>query len=196
MTARTQPAPAISIADALAFARRTLGSDPTVALAQLREITAAQPELAEAHRLSALALRRLDRTEEAEAADLEAVRQSIHDPELIRAAAALYENELHVAEPILKGRLRDQPTDVAAIRMLAELAARIGRLTDSENLLRRAVDLAPGFGAARANLATVLYKQNRFADSIEQLNLLLAEEPDDPSSRNLKAAALGRIGEY
>ncbi|HEX7783563.1 MAG TPA: sulfotransferase [Sphingobium sp.] len=196
MTARTQSAPAISITDALAFARRTLGSDPTVALAQLREIVAARPELAEAHRLSALALRRLGRTEDAEAADLEAARQSIHDPELINAATALYANELHVAEPILKGRLRDQPTDIAAIRMLAELAARIGRLTDSENLLRRAVELAPGFGAARANLATVLYKQNRFADSIAQLNLVLADAPDDPSSRNLKAAALGRIGGY
>ncbi|QUT07105.1 sulfotransferase [Sphingobium phenoxybenzoativorans] len=196
MTARTQPAPAISIAEALSFARRTLPANPAVALAQLREIIAVQPETAEAHRLAALALRKLGRTEEGEAADLEAVRQSIHDHELIEAASALFQNELHVAEPILKGRLREQPTDVAAIRMLAELAARIGRLTDSENLLRRAVELAPGFGAARANLATVLYKQNRFGDAIEQLNLVLADEPDDPSSSNLKAAALGRIGGY
>ena len=40
--------------------------------------------------------------------------------------------------------------------MLAELAARIGRWRDAENLLRRAIELAPGFTAAEANLALVL----------------------------------------
>ena len=43
-----------------------------------------------------------------------------------------------------------------AIRMLAELAARIGRWRDAEKLLRRAIEIAPGFTAARANLALVL----------------------------------------
>ena len=37
--------------------------------------------------------------------------------------------------------------------VLAELAGRIGRYKDAENLLRRAVELSPGFTAARANLA-------------------------------------------
>ncbi|MGV3769319.1 MAG: hypothetical protein ACO1NM_04740 [Sphingobium phenoxybenzoativorans] len=54
MTARTQPAPAISIAEALSFARRTLPANPAVALAQLREIIGVQPETAEAHRLAAI----------------------------------------------------------------------------------------------------------------------------------------------
>ena len=40
---------------------------------------------------------------------------------------ALNENRLDVAERLLKPHLKDDPFDVAAIRMLAELAARIGR---------------------------------------------------------------------
>lgn len=186
----------ISVPDALAHARRMIGDDPASALAQIREVTDVAPQSSEAHRLTALALRRLGRIAEAEAADLEAVRMAIYDPQLLAAAQALIANQLHVAEPILKGRLKTDPTDCAAIRMLAELAARIGRLPDSENLLRRALELAPGFGAARANLATVLYKQNRYADAVEQLDKVLSEEPDNAAHRNLKAAALGRIGGY
>lgn len=186
----------ISVPDALAHARRMIGDDPALALAQIREVTGVTPQNNEAHRLAALALRRLGRIAEAQAADLEAVRLAVYDPQMLAAAQALIANELHVAEPILKGRLKTDPTDCAAIRMLAELAARIGRLPDSENLLRRALELAPGFGAARANLATVLYKQNRYADAVEQLDKVLSEEPDNAAHRNLKAAALGRIGGY
>jgi len=58
------------------------------------------------------------------------------------------------------------PFDAAAIRMLAELAGRIGRFNDAENLLRRAVEIAPNFVAARSNLALVLYRQNRVAEAL------------------------------
>ena len=77
-------------------------------------------------------------------------------PRLIEAALALHENRLDVAERLLKPHLKEDPFDVEAIRMLAELASRIGRLRDAENLLRRAVEIAPGLTAAQANLALVL----------------------------------------
>jgi hypothetical protein len=41
------------------------------------------------------------------------------------AAAVASENRLEDGEPLLRGHLRDTPTDVAAIRMMAELA-RVG----------------------------------------------------------------------
>ena len=63
--------------------------------------------------------------------------------------------------------------------MLAELAARIGRLEDAENLLRRAVEIAPGFTAARANLALVLGRMGRPAEALELLDEIFAAEPDE-----------------
>jgi Tfp pilus assembly protein PilF len=126
----------------------------------------------------------------------QSIDAALRNPLLIDAALALAEDRLHDAEPLLRGRLREAPTDVAAIRMMAELAARVGRLKDSESLLRRTLELAPAFGAARANLATVLYKQNRFPEALEQLDAVLAEGGDNPSQQNLKAAVLGRIGGY
>jgi len=116
------------------------------------------------------------------------------DPDLLRAGAALATNDLPVAESLLRPYLKRRPTDVAAIRMMAELAARIGRLVDSENLLRRALELAPAFTAARANLATVLYKQNRPADAIVELEAIEREGSANLGHTSLKAAALGRIG--
>jgi tetratricopeptide (TPR) repeat protein len=117
-----------------------------------------------------------------------------HHPDLLRAGQALLDNDLPLAEGLLRPYLKHRPTDVKAIRMMAELAARVGRLADSENLLRRAIELAPGFTAARSNLATVLYKQNRHADAIAELDRIEHEGSANLGHASLKAAALGRIG--
>jgi len=109
---------------------------------------------------------------------------------------ALNENRLDVAERILKPHLKDDPFDARAIRMLAELAARIGRWRDAENLLRRAVEIAPGWTAAKANLALVLGRTGRPAEAMELLSELFELEPDDLGHWNLKAATLGRLGEF
>jgi tetratricopeptide (TPR) repeat protein len=92
--------------------------------------------------------------------------------------------------------LKDDPFDVAAIRMLAELAARIGRWGDAENLLRRALELAPEFTAARANLALVLGRMGRPAEALELLDDIFAAEPDEVGHWNLKAATFGRLGDF
>ncbi|HEY0596380.1 tetratricopeptide repeat-containing sulfotransferase family protein [Sphingopyxis sp.] len=182
--------------EALANARRLLTGQPTAALAQARAIIAAVPTSAAAHRLAAHALRALDREAEAQVASLAAVGATIHDEAMVDAALALAEGRLPDAEGALRQRLREDATDVAAIRMLAEVAGRIGRYDDAEKLLSRALQLAPGFGAARANLATVYYKQNRFAEAAATLDAVLGDDPDNPAHANLRAAALGRIGGY
>ena len=119
---------------------------------------------------------------------------AMRDPDLLRAGQALSDNDLPVAESLLRPYLKRRPTDVAAIRMMAELAARIGRLADSENLLRRAIELAPDFTAARANLATIFYKQNKPAEAIAELEAIEREGSGHLGHASLKAAALGRIG--
>ncbi|HEX8625688.1 MAG TPA: sulfotransferase [Allosphingosinicella sp.] len=114
----------------------------------------------------------------------------------MQAGLALVEGRLAAAEALLRSHLKQKPTDIAAIRMMAELAGRLGRYADSETLLRRALELAPGFTAARANLATILYRQNRPLEAIALLDALLDDHPENASHQNLKAAALGRIGGF
>ncbi|HMI41394.1 MAG TPA: sulfotransferase [Sphingomicrobium sp.] len=117
-------------------------------------------------------------------------------PRLIEAALALHENRLDVAERLLKAYLKDDPFDARAIRMLAELAGRIGRMNDAETLLRRAVEIAPGFTAARANLALVISRLGRPAEALALLDDVFAAEPHEIGHTNLKAATLGRLGDF
>ncbi len=117
-------------------------------------------------------------------------------PRLIEAAIALNENRLDVAERLLKPHLNEDPYDARAVRMLGELAARIGRMRDAENLLRRAVELAPGWTAPKANLALILGRTGRPAEAMELLDDVFAAEPEGLSHLNLKAATLGRLGEF
>ena len=186
----------VTLDQALANARQLLNGQPAAALAQAPAVIDEVPSSAAAHRLAAHALRALGREDEAQTASLAAVSAAIHDEAMVAAALALSENRLPDAEGALRGRLREDATDVAAIRMLAEVAGRLGRYEDAEKLLSRALQLAPGFGAARANLATVHYKQNRFAKAAETLEAVLGDDPDNPAHANLRAAALGRIGGY
>ncbi|HEV2818197.1 MAG TPA: sulfotransferase [Allosphingosinicella sp.] len=182
-----------TVAEALRQGARLIRENPRLAALQAREILAAAPGNADAYRLLGAALRRTGEAEEAERAELDAISASVGDPELMAAAGALLDNDLPLAERILRPRLHERPADVAAIRMMAELAARLGRYADAEKLLRRALELAPAFAPARSNLATVLYKQNRPAEAIAELDRL---QGGDASNENLRAAALGRIGSY
>jgi len=119
-----------------------------------------------------------------------------NDPELVAAAAAMGAGQLDVAERRLKAVLRARPVDVAAIRMLAEVAARIGRYRDAEVLLARALELAPEFHAARANYVTVLHRQSKFGLALAEAERLIAAEPHDLGHLALQAAVLVRTGEY
>ncbi len=165
-------------------------------IARLEAAVARNPGSADAWRALGDAWTARGEAANADAAYAQSIRASTRDPELLRAADALVAGELAVAEPLLRARLKRAPTDVAAIRMLAELASRLGRYGDAEKLLSRALDLAPGFRAARHNFALVLHRQNRAGEALEQIDLLLVDDPHNAGLANLKAAVLGRIGEF
>ncbi|MBP6514173.1 MAG: tetratricopeptide repeat protein, partial [Steroidobacteraceae bacterium] len=166
------------------------------AVQSLRRAVALKPDLAEGWRVLADHLDAIGETAAAQDAYARHVRASTRDPRLLEAAAALVENRLPEAEILLREQLKRAPTDVAAIRMFAELAARIGRNADAENLLVRCLELAPGFTAARANYALVLHRANKSAEALAEVERLLAADARNPSHRGLKAAILSRLGEY
>lgn len=132
----------------------------------------------------------------AEAAYAEQIRASVQDPVLREAANALCENRLAVAERLLRGHLKAHPTDVAAMRMLAEAGTRLGRLGDAEILLEECLERAPSFVPARHNLALVLYRQQKAADALPHIERLLEKDAQDANYRVLHAACLGLVGEF
>lgn len=134
--------------------------------------------------------------EAADAAYNRHVADSARDPILLAAALALVDGRLAVAEHGLRDYLKRRPTDVMAIRMLAEVGARLGRYPDAEALLVRALELAPGFAAARHNLAIVRMRVNKPEAVVQDMDVLLAKDARNPNYRALRCAALVRLGEY
>ncbi len=132
----------------------------------------------------------------ADSAYTKQLQYSSRNPELMSAAKQLLANEVPQAERTLKTYLHEHPTDVAAIRMLAEVAARLGRDVDAENLLARCLELSPSFNFARQNYSYVLNRNNKFAKVLEQSEILLKSDPKNLSYMNLKAVALSKIGDY
>ena len=124
------------------------------------------------------------------------LKAATRDPKLIEAAAALVANELPVADARLRAHLQGHPTDVAALRMLAEIAARLRRYPDAQQLLERCLELAPSFDMARYNYASVLMRQGNAAPALSQIQQLLAREPRQPAYRFLQAAILANLGDY
>jgi tetratricopeptide (TPR) repeat protein len=166
------------------------------ALAALRRAVALRPDMPDAWREIGDLLTVQGDSTGADAAYAQHIKASTKDPRLMSAALALSENRIPEAELLLREHLKQYPTDVAAIRMLAEVAGRLGRNHDAETLLVRCLELAPSFNAARHNYALALHRQNKSAAALQQIDRLTASEPRNAGYRNLKAAILVNIGNY
>ena len=129
----------------LALGRLGKGDD---AIAALRRAVHFKPQLHEAWRALGDHYSALEMREAADESYAQSVRYSTRDPRLMSAALALVENRIPDAEGELREFLKRHPTDVAAIRMLAEVAARLGRYGDAEKLPQLR-DSAASAGQAR-----------------------------------------------
>jgi predicted Zn-dependent protease len=165
------------------------------AIAALRRAVTLKPDMADAWRALGDELTSAGDAVGADSAYAQNIRASTKDERLLAPAAALCENNIPQAEALLRAHLKKFPTDVAALRMLAEVAARLGRYGDAEMLLTRCLELAPSFAAARHHRAIVLHRQNKPAAALGEVSELLAKDPRNPGYNNLKAAILARIGE-
>ncbi|HET7204925.1 MAG TPA: sulfotransferase [Steroidobacteraceae bacterium] len=154
------------------------------------------PDIGEAWRLIADLLLLLGDPAGADKAYANHVAVSTGNPQLRKPAAALCEDRLDDAHQLLIEHLDTKPADAQAMRMLAEVHARMGRLEESERMLARCLDIAPDLKAARYNRACVLNNLGRPTEALVELDLLIAADPLSPTYLNLRANALTSIGEY
>jgi len=120
---------------------------------------------------------------------------STRHPELVEAARLLRDGKLGKAERIVRELLKKHPTDVSAIRMLADIGFKMGQLKDASHLLERCLELAPDFHAARHSYAMILMRRQKPEAAIHETDKLLALEPNNPNFLTLKASVLNRIGD-
>jgi tetratricopeptide (TPR) repeat protein len=192
--AHEQPrAAAVFLELGIALGEAGRGTDAVRALRHAVQLT---PDLPDAWRLLADHLDVVGDATGAHQARAHYIKAATKDPRLLEPAVALVENRLAEAEAQLRTHLKQYPTDVAALRMLAEVAARLRRYADAEILLARCIELAPSFTQARFQYAVVLYRQAKSAQALPQIEQLVASDRQNPGYRNLKAAVLATLGDY
>jgi tetratricopeptide (TPR) repeat protein len=121
---------------------------------------------------------------------------STQHPELVEAVKLLREGKLGKAERIARELLKEYPTDVSAIRVLADIGIKLRRLQDAGHLLERCLQLAPDFHAARHAYALNLIRLQEPEAALIEAERLLTQEPSNSNFLGLKASILVRIGKH
>jgi tetratricopeptide (TPR) repeat protein len=110
------------------------------------------------------------------------------------AAAAIAQDRLEHAEELLRQELIRHPDDVAALRLLAQVAVKREDFAEGERLFNECLRLAPGCSRARFDLAEMLHTQQRAEPMLPLLERLRALEPGNLAYRALQAAAYSLLG--
>ena len=181
--------------DRLSGCADLLRKDPAAAAARITAVLKDDPLNASAYRLLAQA-KQAQRGEASLTGDVRSSTVSVSQSRLGHAARALQANDLPTAEIILRARLLDEPTDIHALRMMADLGARLGLDDGTEQLLLYILDLEPGFNAATLDLAKQRYLHNRYEEALVLIAEVLARQPDHEGALYMKGVVLGHAGRF
>jgi len=118
------------------------------------------------------------------------------EPGLIKAVKLFRAGKIGQAEQLCRIFLKQNPANVNAIRLLAEIGIKVGVLADAEKLLARCLELAPNFVLARLNFAHVLSKREKLEEALAQVDQLLATDPENPALLTMQASILVKMGDF
>ncbi|GAB2525180.1 tetratricopeptide repeat-containing sulfotransferase family protein [Microbulbifer agarilyticus] len=155
-----------------------------------------QPQLTESWQALAEYYTAQEDEERAAHARAQHLRHSSTESGLIQAVSFLEQGKIAQAEDACRTHLKNAPKDVNAIRMLAEIGAKVGALDDVENLLERCLELAPDFHFARLQYAGVLNRREKSQQSLSQIEFLENIPRPIPAVQVLKAAVLAKLGRF
>jgi tetratricopeptide (TPR) repeat protein len=115
---------------------------------------------------------------------------------LSEAAVLLHGGKPGLAVKLLREVLSQHPEDATALYMLGGIAASQGHDKPALDLLTRGLKASPGLLAARSLRANVLLRMGAASAALEDVQILLAEQPRNPDFRALKARALEGVEDY
>ena len=108
----------------------------------------------------------------------------------------LNEGRLGVAEAKCRAFLKENPTHTYAMSLLSEIANRLGYFDDAEFLLEKAVEFKPDDGDLRMKYASILRKKQKFAKTMEQVDILCDMDPENLTYQAQKASEIMQNGDH
>ncbi|MEO0997249.1 MAG: tetratricopeptide repeat protein, partial [Pseudomonadota bacterium] len=117
-------------------------------------------------------------------------------PRAVAGAIELaHDGRLELAGDACRAHLRSHPRDVEGLRVLADIALRIGVYDEAHFLLESALELEPGHLAARSDFLKVLNRQGRYAEALREARRLVSAQAENPVFRLALANAEVSAGE-
>ena len=101
-----------------------------------------------------------------------------------------------MAEAKCRAFLKENPTHTYAMSLLSEIANRLGYFDDAEFLLEKAVEFKPDDGDLRMKYASILRKKQKFAKTMEQVNILCDKYPENLNYQAQKASEIMQNGDH
>ena len=106
----------------------------------------------------------------------------------------LNEGRLGLAERKCRAFLKQNPTHTYAMSLLSDIANRLGYFDDAEFLLEKAVEFRPDDGDLRLKYTSILRKKQKFSKTMEQVNILCDQFPDNQLYQAHKASEIMQNG--
>jgi tetratricopeptide (TPR) repeat protein len=116
--------------------------------------------------------------------------------EIATAFSMFADGEIYDAERVVRQYLLTHGDHVEGMRLLAMIGTELDVLDDAEVLLASALKLAPHHAVARYEYAVVLLKRHKHVLAREQLQILLAADPDNRAYRTTLATVQTGFGNY
>lgn len=97
----------------------------------------------------------------------------------------------------LEQYLSQEPDDAVALNFLGLILARdLGDLDGGERVMRRALEVRPGFVAAMSNLGWILAESGQLSEAMVFFDRVLERSPDDAETRLMRAQARLKRGMF
>ena len=155
-----------------------------------------QPENASLWQELSQALYKTARHESAERAFKQYLLHSAEHPLLRDSLEALLNEHLPKAERAVRTFLQQHPNNVSGLRLLAEIALKLGILNDAQLLLEKALSIAPNYHLARLNYAHTLNKREKSQLALIEINKLESAQPNHIPMLLVKAAILVKLNDF
>jgi tetratricopeptide (TPR) repeat protein len=136
------------------------------------------------------------RQADADQAAREAAKLASLPPEILTAYSMFADGDISAAEQVVREYLLTHGNHVEGMRLLAQIGVKLDVVDDAELLLEQVLVLAPDYHAARYEYALALLNRHKHVRAREEMEKLLAIDPNNRVYRTTHATVFTGFGDY